>query len=195
MVQLMELAGLACAQAFHKTFPPTSHPKVMICCGPGNQGGDGLVAARHLHHFKYKPTIYLPKPGSKDIYKRLLRQCENLKIPVISETGKFEEGLKESDAILDAVFGMSSNPWIILILRVLICSADTEAVRFGFEGYEGLWSTDPISRHPLRMACRGWTSGEFPECLHLNTLINSLYILRKMTRGRARLLRLSPRKH
>jgi NAD(P)H-hydrate epimerase len=103
----MELAGLACAQAFHKTFPPTSHRKVMICCGPGNQGGDGLVAARHLHHFKYKPTIYLPKPGSKDIYKRLLRQCENLKIPVISETGKFEEGLKESDAILDAVFGRS----------------------------------------------------------------------------------------
>lgn len=103
----MELAGLACAQAFAKTYPHTSRPRVMVCCGPGNQGGDGLVAARHLHHFKYKPTIYLPKPGSKEIYQRLLKQCENLKIPVINETAKFEEGLKSSDAILDAVFGMS----------------------------------------------------------------------------------------
>ena len=35
--QLMELAGLACAQAFAKTFPAKSHPRVMVCCGPGNQ--------------------------------------------------------------------------------------------------------------------------------------------------------------
>lgn len=123
----MELAGLACAQAFAKTYPANSHKRVMICCGPGNQGGDGLVAARHLHHFRYKPTIYLPKPGSKDIYKRLLRQCENLGVPVISETGKFEEGLKESDAILDAVFGKSSALCTIgvLTLRLLIRSSDT----------------------------------------------------------------------
>jgi NAD(P)H-hydrate epimerase len=103
----MELAGLACAQAFAKSFPSSSHPRVMVCCGPGNQGGDGLVAARHLYHFRYKPTIYLPKPGSKDRYKRLLTQCRNLDIPIIQETGKFESGLKGSDAILDAVFGTS----------------------------------------------------------------------------------------
>jgi NAD(P)H-hydrate repair Nnr-like enzyme with NAD(P)H-hydrate epimerase domain len=80
---------------------------------PGNtadrslQGGDGLVAARHLHHFRYKPTIYLPKPGSKEIYQRLLKQCENLNIPVINDTDKFTAELKSSNAILDAVFGIS----------------------------------------------------------------------------------------
>lgn len=86
----------------------------MVCCGPGNQGGDGLVAARHLHQFRYKPTIYLPKPGSKDIYQRLLRQCENLDIPVINDTSKFESGLKSSDAILDAVFGGSHSAHYLL---------------------------------------------------------------------------------
>lgn len=68
VLQLMELAGLACATALQKAFPVEMHPRVLVCCGPGNQvrkmlsllrtrqlmcccpsqGGDGLVAARHL---------------------------------------------------------------------------------------------------------------------------------------------------
>lgn len=35
--QLMELAGLACAQAVAKTYPVNTHPRVLVCCGPGNQ--------------------------------------------------------------------------------------------------------------------------------------------------------------
>ncbi|KAF8626885.1 hypothetical protein AX15_004645, partial [Amanita polypyramis BW_CC] len=46
--QLMELAGLACAQALAKVYNREKYPRVLVCCGPGNQGGDGLVAARHL---------------------------------------------------------------------------------------------------------------------------------------------------
>ncbi|WWC67873.1 NAD(P)H-hydrate epimerase [Kwoniella pini CBS 10737] len=108
--QLMELAGLSCAQALYKSYPSATHKKVMVACGPGNQGGDGLVAARHLHHFSYKPTIYLPKPGSKDIYQSLLKQCENLNIPVIKDVEEFNNGLKDTDVILDAIFGFSFHP-------------------------------------------------------------------------------------
>lgn len=35
--QLMELAGLSCAQALSRTFPNSSHKKVLVACGPGNQ--------------------------------------------------------------------------------------------------------------------------------------------------------------
>ncbi|XP_010593142.2 NAD(P)H-hydrate epimerase isoform X1 [Loxodonta africana] len=53
--QLMELAGLSCATAIAKAYPPTSlsrsPPTVLIICGPGNNGGDGLVCARHLKLF------------------------------------------------------------------------------------------------------------------------------------------------
>ena len=47
-LQLMELAGQACAVALARVYDKAEYPRVLVCCGPGNQGGDGLVAARHL---------------------------------------------------------------------------------------------------------------------------------------------------
>ncbi len=50
----MELAGLSVATAIAKTYQPLnneSNTSVLVCCGPGNNGGDGLVAARHLKLF------------------------------------------------------------------------------------------------------------------------------------------------
>jgi hypothetical protein len=35
--QLMELAGLACAQTVARTFPVKSHKRVLVIVGPGNQ--------------------------------------------------------------------------------------------------------------------------------------------------------------
>ncbi|KAJ1499979.1 hypothetical protein HMI55_004116 [Coelomomyces lativittatus] len=58
--QLMELAGLSVAMAIHQFFPPIrssnltslkdekKKKEVLVWCGPGNNGGDGLVAARYV---------------------------------------------------------------------------------------------------------------------------------------------------
>ena len=32
-------------------------------------GGDGLVAARHLWHYGYRPMVYYPKPGKNELYQ------------------------------------------------------------------------------------------------------------------------------
>lgn len=56
--QLMELAGLSVAQSIEAEFPPSSHQDVLVIAGPGNNGGDGLVAARHLHHFGYNVQVF-----------------------------------------------------------------------------------------------------------------------------------------
>lgn len=36
-------------------------------------GGDGLVAARHLWHYGYKPTIYYPKPNKNNLFQVRLK--------------------------------------------------------------------------------------------------------------------------
>ncbi|KZT50836.1 YjeF N-terminal domain-like protein [Calocera cornea HHB12733] len=107
--QLMELAGLAVAQALAADYTLPKYTRVLVCCGPGNQGGDGLVAARHLAHFGYEPTLYMPKPGNKDIYKRLEKQCVNLSIPRLTTLEELRHTLsaQAQDVILDALFGFS----------------------------------------------------------------------------------------
>ena len=59
--QLMELAGLSCAHAVAKAFPERRGQRVIVLCGPGNNGGDGLVCARHLTMLGYEPVIHYPK--------------------------------------------------------------------------------------------------------------------------------------
>jgi len=102
--QLMELAGLSVSQAVYRVHPPSRGRRILVACGPGNNGGDGLVAARHLWHYGYKPTIYYPKQSKNDLYQRLSTQLKNLNIPF---TDDFPSALKETDHIIDAIFGFS----------------------------------------------------------------------------------------
>jgi hydroxyethylthiazole kinase-like uncharacterized protein yjeF len=103
----MELAGLSSACAIQATYPPSSHRAVLVVVGPGNNGGDGLVAARHLRHFGYDVSILLPKQSDKDIYKRLLTQNQRLQAAVLSS---LPDDLSSFSLVLDAVFGFSFDP-------------------------------------------------------------------------------------
>ncbi|KAK6345367.1 hypothetical protein TWF718_007284 [Orbilia javanica] len=97
--QLMELAGLAAAHAIFKIHPLSNGERILVLCG-----GDGLVAARHLWYYGYKPTIYFPKKGKHEIFERLSTQLQKLGIPF---TDDYETALKETDHIVDAIFGFS----------------------------------------------------------------------------------------
>lgn len=84
--QLMELAGQSCAIAIAKSYPVAaadSANNILVCCGPGNNGGDGLVCARHLVFLGYTPEIYYPKRTSNILYENLLHQCRENGIKVL----------------------------------------------------------------------------------------------------------------
>lgn len=108
--QLMELAGLSCAHAISKCFPADRYSRVLVCCGPGNNGGDGLVCARHLALLGYKPTIYYPKPTPKPLYENLAYQCQRMEINNIVECPTVMESAGSYDLIVDALFGFSFKP-------------------------------------------------------------------------------------
>jgi len=106
--QLMELAGLSVAVALTKAYPRGAiHPNVLVCSGPGNNGGDGLVAARHLKMFGYNPRIYYPKRTDKQLFKNLVTQCEKMDIPFISELPSSKQIDDDYRLVVDAIFGFS----------------------------------------------------------------------------------------
>src|SRR5437016_5666137 len=62
-IVLMENAARAVADAASRMVPAGS--KIVAICGGGNNGGDGLAAARHLHNRGYRLTIALTVDRSK----------------------------------------------------------------------------------------------------------------------------------
>lgn len=109
--QLMELAGLSCATAIARCYQPSNKSShVLVCCGPGNNGGDGLVCARHLKLFGFSPSLYYPKRTDKPLYENLLHQCLSMNIPVIEESPSVLELNNSFSLIVDALFGFSFKP-------------------------------------------------------------------------------------
>lgn len=98
--QLMELAGLSVAQVISHYYAASK--RILIICGPGNNGGDGMVAGRHLLSFGAVERVHIWCPVSKgDYQKQLLQQAKNMGAVIID--GDVE--LSEYDLIVDAIFG------------------------------------------------------------------------------------------
>jgi len=109
--QLMELAGLSCAVAFAKAYPQELLTKkegsVLVICGPGNNGGDGLVCARHLKLFGFNPSVFYPKRTNKTLYQNLTKQCQRMDIPFLSFLPEPQLVTTAYNVIVDALFGFS----------------------------------------------------------------------------------------
>ena len=80
--------------------------KILTIWGPGNNGGDALVASRHLALFGNQVTIYYPKKPAKELFDNLSAQWVNLDIPFIEALPE-DLGIDTFDYILDGIFGYS----------------------------------------------------------------------------------------
>ncbi|MBI4333355.1 MAG: NAD(P)H-hydrate epimerase [Chloroflexi bacterium] len=105
---LMENAGLAVAGEIKKYLGQAVGMKLLFLIGPGNNGGDGLVAARHLHDWGAVVTVYLcAKRPSKDRNLELVAEREILVIAgeTDNELASLEGTLATANAVVDAIFG------------------------------------------------------------------------------------------
>ncbi|KAK4309806.1 hypothetical protein Pmani_018567 [Petrolisthes manimaculis] len=108
--QLMELAGLSCAHAIAQIYNTSTYKCILVCCGPGNNGGDGLVCARHLKLLGYSPIVYYPKPTNKTLYNNLVKQCIMYDVPFIHSMPDISTLNKDYNLIVDGLFGFSFKP-------------------------------------------------------------------------------------
>lgn len=105
---LMENAGRAVAEVIRARFRVTTFRQVLVLVGPGNNGGDGLVAARHLADAGFDVVVYLvDRPFSQDAKLALLQQRHVPLISLADDLGliRLDTALAEADLLVDAVLG------------------------------------------------------------------------------------------
>ena len=105
---LMEATGLAVAQEAWLSLGVVAGRRICVLCGPGNNGGDGLVAARHLAEWEGDVVVYLLAPRGDDDAN--LKRVREMGVPVrvaADDAGYafLENALREADLIIDALLG------------------------------------------------------------------------------------------
>lgn len=108
---LMEHAGRAVAQVTWKLLRERGGNRVVVVCGKGNNGGDGLCAARHLANAGLSVRVYLlardqDLEGDAATNLRALRAGG---VEVDNVVGAVDTALRAvgvgADVIVDAIFG------------------------------------------------------------------------------------------
>ena len=112
---LMENAGLQLANVIQKRYSEYKSKNILIVCGSGNNGGDGLVCARYLIQFSDQITICLinvrGRLKTNEIKKNwdLINDIKKIKKIKIFQNNdflqEFENEINKSDIIVDALFG------------------------------------------------------------------------------------------
>lgn len=109
-LQLMESAGRALADMVRATSPA----RVLVLCGKGNNGGDGMVAARHLQHGVDTDVGYLDS-GKRSVSCEhqfsALKRCRVGLHPFTcrDDLEALRSLFEKADVIIDALLGIGAS--------------------------------------------------------------------------------------
>ena len=107
---LMENAGAAVAREIIRL--GVDEKKVLVLCGTGNNGGDGLVAARHLAPYtQVKVLIVGEKVKTRNAIINFNRLPENVEVSTINLGSQnwevvLKDAIDEADIVVDAMLGV-----------------------------------------------------------------------------------------
>ena len=108
MSELMENAGLAVAREVDRYLRGTSSHSIMVLVGPGNNGGDGLVAARHLRDWGARVSLFLCGGRREDDLNYRLTKERGIDITEVTSDDsltQLDRLLSSNEVVIDAIFG------------------------------------------------------------------------------------------
>ena len=123
--QLMERAAIQIFNWIHSRMQG-AQTKIYLFSGIGNNGGDGLVVARHLQEHGYNVEVYVvnySEHRSKDFLLNLDRLKEIGVWPNFLSQESELPTIGKEDIVVDAIFGIGLNrepdPWVIKLMQHL----------------------------------------------------------------------------
>ena len=102
---LMENAGIAVAQAARDELGGAAGARVVVLIGPGNNGADGLVVARHLHRWGAEVICCLLTRRPEHDPKLAFAQQYGVEILSSPDGETLDHLLHRSRLVIDAVLG------------------------------------------------------------------------------------------
>ncbi len=108
---MMENAGRAVAEEIRKRLD-VAEREILVLVGPGNNGGDGLVAARHLHDFGAKVSLYLWKretQGAPNFQATREREIPFLQAEDDTDFSGLRDLLSRAKVVVDAFLGTGAS--------------------------------------------------------------------------------------
>ncbi|MFH1381364.1 MAG: NAD(P)H-hydrate dehydratase [Chloroflexota bacterium] len=109
---LMENAGKAVAEATKHILSTMVGQHVLVLVGPGNNGGDGLVAARYFHDLDTPVSLYLcAQRPANDPNLGLIRQRDITCIEAKQDDNfdQLDKLLLSATVVIDAIFGTGQS--------------------------------------------------------------------------------------
>ena len=109
---MMEMAGEAVFRTIEAQVDTLSGLRVVVLSGPGNNGGDGLVAGRLLSEASAVVCLFTLKPrksADENIRKALRAGVEIMECDNDEGLQQFSQALRSADVFVDALFGTGAR--------------------------------------------------------------------------------------
>ena len=118
---LMESAGLAVARSIAHRLDGVRSKRIVVLVGPGNNGGDGMVAARYLADWGAVVTLYMTTARRReDKFEECReRRCRVVEASEDLECWQLGSYVSLADLVLDAVLGIGAHPGLDPVLRAI----------------------------------------------------------------------------
>jgi ADP-dependent NAD(P)H-hydrate dehydratase / NAD(P)H-hydrate epimerase len=144
-IDLMERAAGACVD-WMTNFKDLSQAEILVLCGPGNNGGDGLAIARMLHQQGIRVIVFIPDEDAKlsDDFAINLLRARDCGVEIRANKAFGIDLVSEKAIIIDALFGSGLSKPLEGVYKELVEMINkSECITIAIDIPSGLYADKP----------------------------------------------------